>query len=517
MTKLFNLTLSTRKSYGISFIAGCLLALAFAPIHFFLLAIICPALLLYFYLTSHSTIKIIIHAFCFAFGLFLVGVSWVYVAMHDFGNFNLLLSVILTLLFCLAMAIVFLMQAIIMLFFRRTHYICQALLVFPASWVIYEWIRSWLFTGFTWLQLGFSQSDSLLANYYPLIGSYGVTFLLTFSAGLLVIAVVKKNIPRYLAILVLLLIWLGGFGLYFVHWTKPANKPTSVNLVQGNIPQSMKWQPETLPSTLAIYKKLTASHWRRLVVWPEAAIPTIEQAIPHFIDDLSTQAKQHDSTVVTGIIRVEQSKIFNSAIALGQNSGKYDKRHIVPFGEYTPKLFSMFTKFLDLPKYNLSSGKDHQTLIEIDHNPIAILICYEIAYSHLFKIMLPQARLLINISNDGWFGRSFASAQQLQMAQVAASQTGRYLLSVGNNGITAIVDPKGRIIKQVPRFTRTALTGTISFMTGSTPWVIIGDWPIILLMFILLGVAVIISLFYRPSPLRPFDRLRASRLRDRKP
>lgn len=478
----------------ISLISGGALPFSFAPLHIFMLALISPALLLYGYLQSHNLKQLLLNSYLFALGFFTVGVSWVYVAMHQFGQLNIVASVAISLLFIVVLSVAFILQALIFYYFRQRSIVCQALLVFPATWVICEWLRGWLFTGFPWLELGFSQSNSWLSAYLPVIGSYGVSFLITFSAGLLVLLWrYKKHYWRYLSILAI--IWLLAFALSFVRWTHLNGKRLTISMIQGNVPQSIKWQPNQVLPTLTRYQQLTISHWNQLVIWPEAASPILAQEISNYLSRLSAIAKKNHSTIIFGTPTEKNDQFFNSIMAVGRNHGQYDKRHLVPFGEYTPLLLSSLTNVMNLPMSNFSPGAPLQTLIKIDGIAISTLLCYEIAYTSLIRHDMPQAQLLLNLSDDAWFGHSFAAAQQLQIAQTRAKQVGRYLLSVTNNGITAIVNANGNIIARLAPFHKAVLSGTVPMLSGRTPWVIVGDSPVILLMLLLLLIAALESKF----------------------
>lgn len=291
----------------------------------------------------------------------------------------------------------------------------------------------------------------------------------------------------------ILLIWVTGYDLMkLINWTRVAGKPVSVALVQGNIPQEVKWSPDHIRPTLKKYYQLTNTEWdHKLIIWPEAAIPVFKYQIPEFIHDLNEKANQQNVALISGLLtrdKNNQFRYYNALMVFGKGHGTYYKRHLVPFGEYVPfgQYIRGFMNFLNLPMSNLSPGPSKQPDIIADGINIAPFICYEIAYSSLVRQDMPQAQLLLTISNDAWFGDSFAPAQHAEIAQMRALQTGRYLLFVANTGITAIIDPKGQIEKAAPQFKTTVLNGKVYPMKGETPWIWLGNTPIIIAMFLLL-------------------------------
>jgi apolipoprotein N-acyltransferase len=472
----------------LSLIAGSLLPLAFAPFEFYPLAIICPAVLLWLWL--HGTTKQAFwRGYLFGLGFFGVGVSWVYISIHQFGGANIALAFFITALMIGFLALFPATQGYLLTrFFSRNN----IFLAFPALWVLLEWLRSWIFTGFPWLLLGASQTPSPLRGFAPLIGEYGLAFLVTLSSALLVLIIInKKFLYRLFIIFLLLLIWLSGFFLTKIHWTQPQGKPIKVALVQGDIPQQLKWTPEYVQLTLQRYYQFTQQHWDSdLIIWPETAVPLLQTQAQDFLSRIDREAKQHHATLITGIPIQQNFNYYNAMMVLGKGQGVYLKRHLVPFGEYVPLLdwLGGVLGFLNIPMSDLSAGPLQQPLLQADSFTIAPFVCYEIVYEQLALQDLPKANLLITVSNDAWFGHSFAAAQHLQIGQLRALETGRYHLFVTNSGITAIIDPQGKIQAALPSFQSAVLTGVIQPMIGVTPIAEMGIIPVIVLMFVLLIV-----------------------------
>ncbi|MGD9153078.1 MAG: apolipoprotein N-acyltransferase [Gammaproteobacteria bacterium] len=457
----------------VSLIAGGILPLAFAPWHYFWLAPLTTAILLYIWLKStpwHAALN----GWLFGIGLFGVGASWVYISMHRFGGASILLSTILTALFIITLALFFAAQGYCMMRFAPKKFVIS----FPIFWVLFEWLRSHLFTGFPWLLLGYSQTNSPLRGYAPIIGVYGISFLVALSAALIImsfrglIAESRNFKHSFLCFIILILIWIIGGLLTPINWAKPIGKPITVSIVQGNIPQQLKWLPNQIAPTIQHYKNLTQPYWDSdIILWPEAAIPLPLPYAQTFVNQLSITAKKHHASLILGIPIQINSQYYNAAIALGAGSGKYYKQRLVPFGEYVPFeniLRGLFT-FFDLPMSEFIKGPKKQDLLRAGNVLIAPYICYEAAYAHLVHRNLPKAQLLITISNDAWFGKSIAAAQHLQIGQMRCLETGRYMLFSTNNGITAIINPQGKIVKRLPRFQTSVLTGKVYAMQGTTP------------------------------------------------
>jgi len=374
----------------------------------------------------------------------------------------------------------------------------RLLAVYPASWLLMEWLRGILLTGFPWLNLGASQTDTWLAGWMAVVGEYGVTLLLGISAGALVSLFRFQSGYRWpVAVALLLVLWISGWALQQQSWTETSGS-LSVSLVQGNTPQEIKWDPDARTKILNSYLILSEDVWKRdLVIWPETAIPAFPQDIKRFMEGMDELAKQTGSDVITGIPMVENGKYYNAIITLGSESGRYYKRHLVPFGEYIP-LRSAFGSLLDLlhvPMSDFSTGRMNQPPLKVAGYLAGLSICYEIAFSSVIRAQLPAAGFLVNLSNNAWFGDSIAPHQILQLSRVRAMETGRAVLSSTNDGITAVVDHRGQIQKQAPQFIGTVLNADVLVQTGATPFVRWGEWPAIILAILLL-VSGFLQLLY---------------------
>lgn len=469
---------------GLALGAGALLPLAFSPYGLGPLAVPLMALLFGTWLYA-SPRRALWRGWLFGCGLFGAGVHWVYHSMHVFGGMTPAFAGLVTALFVLLLALFPALAGWLATRFAGGGPWLRALLVFPAVWTLVEWLRGWFLTGFPWLDLGYSQVSWPLAGLASVTGTYGVTWAAAFSGGLLIVLVGAPNRARLVAAVCVILLWLGGWLLGRVDWTRPAGPPLSVSLVQGDTPQALKWQPGEQQAILAGYAAATRAHWSsRLVVWPETAVPAFYRDVrASFLQPLAAEARAHDTDLLLGLPVQDPvtGRYYNAMVSLGDRQAFYYKRHLVPFGEYIP-LQDVLHNLLDLlhvPMSDFSPGPRHQPPLLVAGYPVGISICYEIAFADDVLRALPQAAFLVNASNNAWFGNSSAPYQVLEMARMRALETQRYVLSATNNGMTAIIDDRGRVVKSLPRFAPAVLTGTLQPRRGATPYVRVGDHPVV--------------------------------------
>ncbi|GGO78701.1 hypothetical protein GCM10011348_11270 [Marinobacterium nitratireducens] len=532
-------------------LAGALTPLAFAPFGLWPLVLVMPAL---FWLTlrGQSAARSGWLGWIYGLGFYGVGTSWVYVSIHTYGNATVPLAGLLTAGFVAGMALFMAAQSWLYgrLFGRSGHW-----LGFIGLWVIWEWIRSWLLTGFPWLFLGYPLLDTPLAAWAPLggvwaaslaallIGVGGAQLLLAprsqhrrnlaprrsgtaaqeFATGrrsyetqsnppsprrtgacgsrasrrmdraprggkvplsLATRLPQKRILPAGLISLVLL-----GPLLLPSHWTRPVGEPLRVGLVQADIPQELKWRRGLLPDILLRYETLSREFGPvDLLVWPETAIPTtLDQAEPHLAAFLR-ELKHSDTGLIAGLPSILQDpsdpsrRIFHNSLALlAPQTAVYHKQRLVPFGEYVPLegLLRGLIDFFDLPMSSFSLPREEQGPLPFRDHRIGAAICYEIAYPELVRRESLDADLLLTVSNDTWFGRSFAPDQHLQIARMRALETGRWLIRATNNGISALVAPDGRVHAQAARYQPALLSGEVQGMQGLTPYQRLGVWPVL--------------------------------------
>ncbi len=506
-------SVSPRASLVIAFVLGSVTVAGYAPYYLFPQPVVTVAGLFYLWSRAPGARAAAAIGFAFGLGLFLFGVSWVYVSLHDFGAMPMPLAAAATFLFC----------AFLALFPAAVGYACARSgtrpavrygLLAPAAWMLAEWTRSWIFTGFPWLALGYSQiPSSPLAGYAPVLGIHGVTLATAASAGLVVSwwlgAAEKSQVtshksqdakPRFIAFIlhpsafILLALWAGGHALKQVEWTGPVGAPVNVTLLQGNIPQDQKWQADRVPTTLKTYSALAWTSASPLIILPETALPLFLEQVPRdYLDTLTMIARRNGGDILIGVPeRQPGGEYFNSVVSFGTApSQTYRKSHLVPFGEFIPlrPVLGWIVSVLAIPLQDFSRGAENQRPLAVAGQKVAVNICYEDAFGEEIIRQLPEATLLVNVSNVAWFGRSIAPGQHLQISQARALETGRYMLRATNTGVTGVIGPDGRLLGAAPQFAMAAVTLAVQGYGGATPYVRWGNYAALALCLILLVAA----------------------------
>jgi apolipoprotein N-acyltransferase len=467
---------------------GCLLALAAgvlttltaSPFELWWLGPVAVALV-YLGIQALTPGQAALRGWCYGLGLFGSGASWVYVSIHDYGYTGVPLAVFLTALFVASMA---LFLAVTLWLYRRLTGPRLAFLTFAGAWVLGEWLRTWLFTGFPWLLLGSAHVDSPLAPWAPIGGVYLLS-LITALTGTLLVEFLAR---RWWAVAPVAALWLAPLALP-TQWTQPAGEPLRVALLQGNLDQLIKWTPEGQRAAANTYSELTRAQPDDLdlIVWPEAALPMFEDEARPILERVQSNLSP-DTALLTGVLQREgRGHYYNSVIGLGNAEGEYRKEHLVPFGEYLPleSLLRGTIAFFDLPMPAMTPGPSGQAPMRVAGTTIGNAICYEIIYADLVAERARDSELLMTVSNDTWFGKSIGPLQHLQMARLRALENGRYLVRATSNGVTVIVDPQGRITARAPQFEVASITGEVRPMEGLTPFTRTGSWPVWLLAALL--------------------------------
>jgi len=482
----------------ICLLAGALLPFAFAPYEYSLLAIIAVALLFFQWIDTEPRTAFL-YGYAFGFGLFGVGVNWLHISINLFGGVNLIGALFFTYLLIAFLALYpALVGYLSRKYFRRTH-IINLLILIPSLWTLSEWCRAWIFTGFPWLNLGYSQTDSPLAGIAAITGVYGISWMVCFSAAVLVYILIGNKKQKLIFSLTLIFIWSCSGYLKDISWGTKKEQSIKASIIQGSIPQQDKWKKENQQYTRDLYLSLSAHYLDSdLIIWPETAIPALYHQADLFIEPIMELSQQHNIDFITGIPiqDLTTGNFFNSIVLIGKKSEVYHKRHLVPFGEYLPfdKWTRPFLNFLRIPMSNFSAGQNNKPILMAAGQQIGVSICYEDAFGEEIIDALPEANLLVNISNDAWFGDSFAPHQHLQMARMRSLETGRYMLRATNTGISAIINEKGKILLQSPQFKPHALSGTVELFEGTTPYARYGNYPILIFSILLLIICRLIKI-----------------------
>ncbi len=468
----------------------------FAPFYLYPLPVLALAVLFRLW-RGMSARRAALGGLAFGAGYFGAGVSWIYVSMHEFGHMAAPLAVLATVVFCLFLALFPALAGWLQGRFFAPHG-RRRLLAAAVFWAAAEWTRGWLFTGFPWLALGYSQVPAgPLAGYAPVLGVYGVSLAAALSAALLAgsLSLRRPFILHPLSFSLVFLLWAGGWGLKQVTWTTPVGKPVTVSLLQGDIPQDLKWREDRLQQSLATYARLMLMSEGRLVVLPETALPLFRHQVPEdYLALMAGRGQAAGGDVIVGLPEYAsdgKEEYFNSAFSFGASpSQAYRKSHLVPFGEFIPfkPLFGWVVQVLQIPLSDFSRGAERQQPMRVAGQAVAVDICYEDVFGEEVIRQLPEATLLVNMSNDAWFGDSLAPWQHLQISQTRALETGRAMLRATNTGVTAIVGPRGDVERLAPAFTLAVLEGSAQGYAGATPYVRFGNYPAVALMVLLLAV-----------------------------
>jgi apolipoprotein N-acyltransferase len=480
------------NKYILAFCAGLLAVFSFAPFGIFSLAVISLAMLFSQWRDAENARTAAWLGWTFGLAFFGAGIGWIYIALHDYGDMPFLLALPATALFAGFIALFPALAGYLQAKLQAPAWV-RLTLAMPALWVFMEWLRGTLLTGFPWLALGYSQAAaSPLAGFAPLLGVYGVSLMVVFSGGLLSLCWrLRWHRHRHrqgkIALTIVALLWISGWGLREIEWTQPQGDPVKVSLAQGNIPQELKFHAEKLVETLEIYRRLVQQSNARLIVLPETAVPLLRSEMPErYTAILRDRMRQNAGDIIIGAFEREQGQYFNSVFTLGTaESQSYRKNHLVPFGEFIP-LRSVFgwliNEVLNIPMGDLARGGIKQIPLNVAGQKIAMNICYEDVFGEEIIRQLPEATLLVNVSNDAWYGNSHAAMQHNQISQMRALETGRMMLRATNTGVTSIIGRDGSVLQQLPQHEEGLLTGQVQGYTGSTPYVRWGNSLVLVLL-----------------------------------
>jgi apolipoprotein N-acyltransferase len=490
--------------YGIALAAGALLACAFAPVGLWPLAVLCPAVLMW--LWDGSTVQRAVRTgFCFGAGTFGLGTWWLYISVHGFGGAPIWLTLFIVLALVGTMAAYHGLMGYLATRFLPSSGALRYLVGLPALWLLVEWWRGWFLSGFPWLSLGLSQTDTWLRGYAPIIGAYGISGLLLLGSGAL-LALWHGTAPvRAMAAVLLLLPWPLGALLDRIDWTLASGPPVSVAVLQGAIPQDLKWQEDNLEPTRELYTRLNEQALgAQLIVWPESALPQLANEVPQYLGQLYSRARLRGSDIVMGIVRADDAdNYYNSIMTLSDRVHFYDKHHLVPFAEYfpVPGFIRSWLRIMSLPYSDFTAGSAQQPAVPAAGTSLALSICYEDAYGSADLEALERARLLVNVTNDAWFGHSWARYQHFQISRMRAMEARRPLVRAANDGVSALLGIRGEVQAQAEEFKSLVLHGSVQPRAGLPPYARFGN--VLPVGIALLGVGWAVLRRLRPARRSP--------------
>ncbi|HVH82690.1 MAG TPA: apolipoprotein N-acyltransferase, partial [Steroidobacteraceae bacterium] len=480
---------SPRLRALIALAAGAALAAAFAPHGLWPLAVLCPAALMWLWQDATPRESAWLGSL-FNAGTFGVGTYWLLISLPIGGA-----PIWLALLLWLGLT------GIMGLYHAALGYGCarwlphagtvRSLVALPAAWLLVEWWRGWFLSGFSWLSLGYSQTDTWLAGLAPLTGVYGVSAALLLSAGALIVLARGTKWARLSAAAVLLVPWAAGAALQGISWTHPAGTAVSVAIAQGAVPQDEKWLDANREATLDLYQKLTEQALgTALIVWPESAPADTANDLVPWLTQIYRDAHARGSALVLGVLRAEGGatdsdpvRYYNSVLALDAQVDWYDKHHLVPFAEFfpVPQFVRSWMRLASLPYSDFTRGAAYQPPLEAAHLKLGATVCYEDGYGSSMLEVLRRggADALVNVTNDAWFGHSSARHQHFQIARMRALEEGRYLIRAANDGISAVIGPHGEVVARAAEFRPVVLVSAVTPLTGLTPYARVGNWLIV--------------------------------------
>ena len=489
MIRALRLPAGAVPQYLLALVAGAIAVPSFAPFNVWPLALISLFVLFLLWRETVTNKRAFAIGFAWGLGLFLVGVSWIFVSLHEYGHMPVVLAALATLLFAMYLSLYPALAGLLQHWLARRFAVTpvwRLAALIPASFVLFEHARGWVVTGFPWLTFGYSQApDGWLIGFAPIVGVHGISLLLAVSAGVALLFVSsEKNRAQFALAVAIALLWLGAVFLNTIEWSEPAGKPVRAALLQGNVSQHVKWREDERARIFADYASLIHETNAQLVVLPESALPDLLERIPaDYIDAVKRDGVARNFDAIVGVplsSRADSNAPFtysNSAISLGASATqRYDKQHLVAFGEFIPPLFSWVFQWLKIPMGDFTSGGDQQKPMAVAGQKVAVNICYEDAFGREIVRQLPEATLLANISDMSWFGQSLAPHQHAQFSQMRAIETGRWMLRATNTGATMAIDERGHIVKTIPHFARGVLEVDAVPRNGTTPYVRVKDW-----------------------------------------
>ena len=461
------------------FLSAILLCTTFAPLNFEFVAWI--SLFIFILIIDNDILFLnsFIDGLIFGIILFLPLMYWMFYSLYKVIHTGFYVAIISYILFCLTLSIFIGLSTLIYKKIKIKNTTINRVFLFPSIWVFFEWIRGWIFTGFGWFDIGYTQINNQALKYFlPILGIYGLSWLVISISGVLslIIPMVffkkKTNLTiLYLGYLIIIIII--GDNLSNINYTKPYGEKIKVALIQSNIGTSNKWIGS---SSIDYYAKQIKNIKADIIFTPETAITTFEKFLPtDYLNSLAKFAKKNNANLIIGMpIIIDQYENYVNAVMLVTNSKRpfYSKYHLVPFGEYIPFkdiLSTLYSKF-SIPMVGFVPGNINQKPMVIGNEKIAFDICYENGFGSELTTASKESTLMANVSDMMWYGNTFAMYQHLQLSQARALENQRYFIQVTNSGVTAIIDKSGKVQSELPPFKDIVLYDEVQGMIGITPY-----------------------------------------------
>ena len=467
--------------------AGLVLPLSFAPTEWWQASVVCLCIL--YVLIQTSTVRqAAFIGWLFGLGYFGIGVHWVYHSLHLFGAAIAPLAAFLTAVFVLVMTVFPALCCGLWARFKLGSRPLVNAFMFASLWVLLELARGKIMGGFPWILVGYSQTSGPVGHLAPFIGVYGLSFLIVLMSALIAVIVMGTQRSRLYAFPLTFVLVLASFSVKGIEFSKPVGEPVGVRLVQANIPQAMKFGRERLDNALQLYTSMSIEQSLTdidLVIWPETAIPTHYDRVEEWFEPFANSMDARGVDVLSGVFVSEGEDVYNAIKQLGGERAVYRKRKLVPFGEYMParSLFDFAARFIDIPRADLSAGSGPYEPIQIGDTAVGLSICYEDVYGENMRALMPASQMLVNVSNDAWFGNSSAPHQHEQKARMRAREFERPLVRVTNTGVSSAIDYKGGIMGRISHDTQGILDVQVQPRDGTTLYVRTGNWPVFLFAF----------------------------------
>ncbi len=488
-------------------LAGACSLFSFAPFGSWPLQFPLLAFLFYQVGMGSSVRRATLIGWAFGLGWSVAGMHWLYIAMNRFGGLAAPLAALAILLLGAYMGLFAAFATGFAAWLRRRWSLPVAtflMLCLPVTWGLSEWMRGWVFTGFPWAASGYAHHASPLSGYAPLIGVYGIGMLVALCGGCLAMLTQRGRWP---AIGLLCALMAAGFGLKHIEWTTPHGQPISVRLLQGNVAQGEKFEPAYINRALELYRGMIMAAPADLIATPETAVVLFPQQLPpDYLPSLAAFARTTGSSLLYGIPLSDGPGHFSNSVAGLAPTGqtyRFDKQHLVPFGEFVPAGFRWFVDMMRIPLGDFHRGAKLQPAFAVKDQRVLPNICYEDAFGEEIADQIRSspapATMLLNVSNLAWYGESVAIPQHLQISRMRSLETGRPMLRSTNNGATAVIDHRGKVAALLPPYIRGVLSAKVQGMEGSTPYIRFGNFLFLALAALALCAAWISGRNYRKS------------------